>query len=322
MKWILVVVLLVPLVACSKVVTDELISTINSQQSLWVASKDSPMADLERSEFKKLLGVDLTRPLAHLPQKTFPPNTAAPPTAFDSRTNWPQCVTMTQIRDQSDCGSCWAFGAVEAMSDRECIFNKKTNLPLSAEDMNSCSGTCGSCNGGQPSCAWNYFVRTGVVSEQCYPYSLPGCDHHIANSSNPCPENEYPTPPCKKTCTGDPSLNWNTDKHKGAKAYEVHGETAIMTEIQTNGPCETTFSVYDDFLSYTSGIYKHVSGAYDGGHAVKIIGWGVDSSGTKYWIVANSWNVHWGEAGFFRILKGVDECGIENTCYAGTPAAE
>ena len=45
----------------------------------------------------------------------------------------------------------------------------------------------------------------------------------------------------------------------------------IMEEIATYGPCETAFSVYDDFLTYKSGIYQHLTGAYDGGHAVKFV---------------------------------------------------
>jgi len=71
----------------------------------------------------------------------------------------------------------------------------------------------------------------------------------------------------------------------------------------TNGPVETGFTVYADFMNYKSGIYKYVSGRQEGGHAVKIIGWGVEG-GVKYWICANSWNTNWGENGFFRIEEG------------------
>lgn len=60
------------------------------------------------------------------------------------------------------------------------------------------------------------------------------------------------------------------------------------------------------------------TGSYLGGHAVKIIGWGTDEkSGLDYWLVANSWNDSWGENGFFRILRGVNECGIEAQVVAG-----
>lgn len=54
-----------------------------------------------------------------------------------------------------------------------------------------------------------------------------------------------------------------------------------------------------------------------GGHAIKIIGWGVEND-TPYWLVANSWNTSWGEKGFFKILRGANECGIENNTAFGT----
>jgi len=205
---------------------------------------------------------------------------------------------------------------VEAISDRECVTNK-INVPISAEDMNSCSGA-GDCDGGYPSFAMYYWAETGVVSEECRPYSLPGCDHHIPNSTNPCPSQEYPTPDCVQRCVN--GADWNQDKHKATKVYTVSGEANMMTELSTNGPCEGAFTVYDDFLSYTSGIYHHVTGSYDGGHAIKVLGYGIED-GIKYWLCANSWNEHWGEGGYFRIMRGNNECGIENTIWCGTPAA-
>lgn len=55
-----------------------------------------------------------------------------------------------------------------------------------------------------------------------------------------------------------------------------------------------------------------------GGHAVKIIGWGTDAdSGEDFWLVVNSWNDSWGEGGLFRILRGVNACGIEAQIVAG-----
>jgi cathepsin B len=91
-----------------------------------------------------------------------------------------------------------------------------------------------------------------------------------------------------------------------------------MQEIFSNGPVETAFTVYEDFLTYKSGVYRHVSGGALGGHAVKIMGWGV-LNGVKYWKVANSWNPSWGDQGYFLIIKGVNECGIESQINAGTP---
>lgn len=67
-----------------------------------------------------------------------------------------------------------------------------------------------------------------------------------------------------------------------------------------------------------SGIYQRTTDDYEGGHAVKIVGWGVEND-IKYWLVANSWNERWGENGYFRILRGVDEVGIESNIDAGLP---
>ena len=85
-----------------------------------------------------------------------------------------------------------------------------------------------------------------------------------------------------------------------------------------NGPIEVTFSVYEDFLTYKSGIYQHVEGEKLGGHAVKLLGWGVEN-GVEYWKLANSWNETWGEDGFFRIVLGKNECGIEGFNVSAHP---
>jgi len=299
------------------VVNVDMVQYINQLQTTWKASTDqgSTISGLTREEAKRLMGVKSGG--VQLPRISFPPRETALPATFDARTNWPQCPTISQIRDQSACGSCWAFGAVEAMSDRYCIFKINNNLSISVEDLNSCCRMCGrGCGGGYPAAAWQYWVKTGLVSEACDPYSLPSCDHHMPNSQNPCPSEDYSTPPCIQQCHNDE--NWNTALHFGKTAYTVSGVTNIMNEIYQNGPVEGAFIVYEDFLSYKSGVYQHVSGANLGGHAIKILGWGT-MNGTDYWLCANSWNTNWGDHGFFRILKGRNECGIEDQASAGVP---
>ena len=86
----------------------------------------------------------------------------------------------------------------------------------------------------------------------------------------------------------------------------------------TNGPIEVAFTVYNDFLTYKSGVYHHASGSALGGHAVKMIGWGVENE-TPYWIIMNSWNEGWGDNGQFKIRRGNNECGIESQGVAGLP---
>ncbi|KAL0244686.1 hypothetical protein GEMRC1_008768 [Eukaryota sp. GEM-RC1] len=120
-------------------------------------------------------------------------------------------------------------------------------------------------------------------------------------------------PPCPSQCEDGSALKM----YKATGAYDVSSaEPAIMTEIQKYGSVEVGFSVYSDFMSYKSGIYHHKTGYLQGGHAVKIIGWGVEN-GQKYWLVANSWGTGWGESGYFRIRRGVNECNIESMVTAG-----
>ena len=81
-----------------------------------------------------------------------------------------------------------------------------------------------------------------------------------------------------------------------------------------HGPVSASFIVYPDFENYVSGIY-HLSNNQSqplGGHAVRIVGFGEDEHGEKYWKVANSWNKYWGENGYFRIRRGTNECDIES----------
>ena len=89
----------------------------------------------------------------------------------------------------------------------------------------------------------------------------------------------------------------------------------MQEAIMGQGPIGAAFTVYEDFANYVSGIYHHVTGQAMGGHAIRIVGWGVES-GTKYWKVANSWNPYWGEQGYFRIVRGKNECGIEDQAVA------
>jgi cathepsin B len=85
-----------------------------------------------------------------------------------------------------------------------------------------------------------------------------------------------------------------------------------MTDIVNNGPVSAAFTVYSDFLTYKSGVYSKTSGATPlGGHAVKILGYGTEG-GQDYWLVDNSWNSYWGDRGYFKIMKGSNECGIES----------
>jgi cathepsin B len=307
-----------------------IINEVNSKIGRTWTAGVNPRFDGTSFEYvKSLCGSfeDLTG--SSLPAKDIKP--MAVPDAFDSRDQWGKiCPSVSEIRDQSNCGSCWAFGAAEAATDRVCIqTNGSTIWELSAEDVLACCNTCGSgCGGGYPSSAWTWIKNTGVVTghnyhqyDWCTSYTLQNCDHHESGQYVPCSSlPSYPTPACVKSCDKE-AVNYTTayadDKRHFKTEYSVPNDvTKIQTDIMTNGPVEASFSVYEDFETYVTGVYVHKTGSYLGGHAVKIIGWGVDS-GTPYLTVANSWNQDWGEKGFFRIIRGVNECGIEASIVAG-----
>lgn len=304
--------------------SNELISYINKANTTWKAGHNFPNAD--PSYVKKLCGTFLNGP--KLPVMVEYTGDVKLPDSFDPREQWPNCPTIQEIRDQGSCGSCWAFGAAEAISDRFCVqSNGKVSVEISAEDLLSCCDSCGmGCNGGYPSAAWNFWTEEGLVSGGlydshvgCRPYSIPPCEHHVNGSRPPCKGEEGDTPKCVLQCEDGYSPSYKQDKRYGVTSYAVpSSEKQIMTELYKNGPVEGAFIVYEDFLMYKTGVYQHVSGEAVGGHAIKILGWGVEGS-TPYWLAANSWNTDWGENGFFKILRGQDHCGIESEIVAGKP---
>merc|ERR1711959_492569 len=239
------------------------------------------------------------------------------PDSFDSETNWPQCAKIIgDIRDQSNCGCCWAFAGAEAASDRMCIAtNASLMLPLSAQDVCFNGGGMMSmgCNGGQITSPWSFIKKGGLFGGKgavsggqyqgsgpfgkgfCSDFSLPHCHHHGPQGSDPypaegkpgCPHESSPRGP--KACdsgAASPHNSFADDKYTySGQTVTANGPDEIRKAIMAGGPMEVAFTVYADFENYVSGIYHHVTGGQVGGHAVKVVGWGVDS-GTKYWKIA------------------------------------
>jgi len=307
---------------------DEMIDFLNKQPNMtWTAGRNFQGRTIE--DARKLLGhIRSPESKNRLPTKWHKIDLRKIPKSFDSRTKWPDCPSIGNIRDQGECGSCWAFGAAEAMSDRICIHsNSNVKVNISANDLLSCCAeSCGfGSNGGFPPSAWEYWVDNGLVTggqhgsdSGCQPYTFRHCEHHVDGPYPKC-TGDGPTPECTQKCRSGYDKSYDNDKYFGKSAYNVGSSAAnIQTEIMKHGPVEAAFSVYSDFLLYKSGVYQHVTGQELGGHAIRILGWGVDQ-GTPYWLIANSWNPTWGDQGYFKILRGSDECGIEEECCAGTP---
>jgi len=276
------------------------------ENSTWTAGHNEFFNEMSFDRARVLLGTDLVHISEHLGDTLDDKVYKAmedPPASFDARTQWPGLIHP--IRDQQRCGSCWAFSASEVLSDRVAIATKKASPVLSPEDMVSCDTGDMGCKGGRLPGAWDYLTKTGIVSDQCMPYT--------AGSGT--------APTCPTKCAD--SENLATSRTKAKTSYAINGVDNMMKEIMTNGPIQVAFKVYKSFMSYKTGVYSKHFWEFlpEGGHAVKIVGWGTDA-GVDYWIVANSWNTTWGESGFFRIKKGKDQCGMETMGppYAGMPA--
>jgi cathepsin B len=187
------------------------------------------------------------------------------------------------------------------MSDRICIASgKKTSVILSPEDLVECdSGNMG-CNGGWLNKAWDYMSTTGAVTDDCLPYTSG------AGAVTQCP-----------TTCANKSVAFTKYKCAAKSVIQATNQNQIQSAILAGGPMETGFTVYQDFFNYKSGVYHHVSGGVAGGHAVKMLGWGVTPEGEEYWICANSWGADWGLDGFFNIRVG--DSGIDQAVYGCTP---
>jgi cathepsin B len=287
-------------------ISKEHVENLKASASFEVADYESHIfKDMSIEDIKKRLGF-IKRPSGNNLGIPFGDDNQLP-TDFDSRTAFPDCIHA--IRDQAQCGSCWAFAASEVVSDRFCIASKgAVNVVLSPQDLVSCDSNDFGCGGGYIDKSWDYIRDHGIVSDACYPYTSGDGD------SGECrlPSNGL----LKQTPCVDASVEYK--KFKVSSHKQLTSIADAKMDIFNNGPIDTGFDVYDDFLSYKSGVYKKSRRAsYLGGHAVKIVGFGQDTDGTGYWIVANSWTEQWGEKGFFKIAFG--QCSFEDELWSGVP---
>jgi C1A family cysteine protease len=237
------------------------------------------MADWSQHEYKKLLGYQANK-------KTAQPIAAQSNGTIPDAVDWRTSGAVTPVKNQGQCGSCWAFSATGAMEGAYQIKNSKL-VSFSEQQLVDCSTAQGNqgCNGGLMDGAFTYAEATAIDTEASYPYT--GKDG---------------------TCHASPgvatlaSFADVTPKSPGALAQAAAaGPVAIA--IDASGIA---------FQLYHKGIMKRFCGtSLD--HGVLLVGYGTES-GTDYWIVKNSWGGSWGEKGYFRILRSMDKEGEAGVC--------
>eukprot|EP00124_Ichthyophonus_hoferi_P002920 Ihof_evm7s223 gene=Ihof_evmTU7s223 len=258
---------------------DDIIHHVNTHPTKsWTAGKSTRFENFTMYDIMTMMGtvVEDEAPYDAINELSYFDVINSFPTSFDGREQWGRCIHP--VRNQLQCGSCWAFGASEVLSDRFCIAGK--DVILSPQYLVSCDYSNLGCHGGQLRQAWRYMSRKGVVTDKCEPYT----------------SGDGMSGRCHRTCKNGQRPTF----YKAANFYSVVTlfesrdirVAKIKAEIYKNGPVEAAFIVYQDFMSYQSGVYRHMGGGIIGGHAVKIIGWGEERD-EKYWIIANSWGKAW-----------------------------
>lgn len=197
------------------------------------------------------------------------------PEKWDWRT---EGVGMTPIRNQSSCGSCWAFGTTAALEGAIAVSDKQL-VNLSEQHVLDCSGR-GTCGGGY--WAYSLFQNQGAVLEDVYPYK--GYDQNCKS------QKDYP---------------YTIESFHGVKTGDIEGIKAAILKYGTVG---ITMAVCGSIPGYNGGVYdsKECNNAYTN-HIVALVGWD-DTVSHKYgkgvWILRNSWGTGWGDNGYGLFAYG------------------
>lgn len=211
------------------------------------------------------------------------------PSSFDWR-NVNGANYVTPPKAQGRCGSCVAFataGVVEA-AVRIARQDAGLRIDLSEAHLFFCYAAAQGrrCNNGWYVTAGLQACQQGVADEDCFRYG---------DSDREC-----------SLCR-----DWQQRVTRISGHTRLANSSDMRSWLSSRGPVVTAFTVYEDFFSYSSGIYSHVTGGAQGGHAVLCVGY---DDTNRYWICKNSWGgTSWGESGFFRIAYG--NCGIDASMW-------
>ena len=204
---------------------------------------------------------------------------------------WREAGAVSPVKNQLDCGSCWAFSASEAI-EGEWFLKQDQLYNLSEQELVDCSGYLGNmgCGGGSMDAAFEYVIQNGLCLNQSYPYNA--TDGQCQN----------------KTCTKKVHIDKYYDvPHNNEKQLEkAVVKQPISVAIQAN---------MRSFQLYKKGIYSDPDCGDQLDHGVLLVGYGYDPDlDMNYWIVKNSWGDNWGEQGYIRMVKGIEnpegQCGI------------
>ena len=206
---------------------------------------------------------------------------AALPRHFD----WREQAKLTPIKNQGNCGSCYAFSTVATFQD---VMATKGlgQIALSEQYLLSCNTQGFSCNGG-------FFLH----------------DMHMALPFGGVPESEFPYVARQVAC----KTNLSHPYHLTSWAYipskdenTVPSIDSIKSAIYTYGPISVGVGANNAFMDYSSGVFNQCDGTQPN-HAVNLVGWDDDG---QYWIMRNSWSQQWGQSGFMYIKYGCNQIGI------------
>jgi hypothetical protein len=275
-----------------------------------------------------------------------------PPT-FDGIATW--AAYTPPVKNQCNCGGCWAFATSACLAMRINIWTKNTvHVDLSPAKMIYCNWggdteyalvkrafdenldfatladqirdtvlTVG-CSGETLIGAWQYLYRYGGTSEECHPYSsdvFDLCQAQIGQALPSCAEVSGASLDVCQDGTPERQYRAGGFYMVSDTALTVSdNERAIRREVWKYGPVTTGMRVYEDLFDWDgTGVYRWDGRApLTGGHAVVILGWGT-LDGVKYWQVRNTWGAAWGDAGNFRIVRGENHCELEANVLVGYP---
>ncbi|MBN1945955.1 MAG: hypothetical protein JW797_09785 [Bradymonadales bacterium] len=231
--------------------------------------------------------------------------------------NW-----VTPIRDQGDCGACWAFATI---ADVELMMALRHSVPdpqfdLSEQHLLDCATASLSCDSG--GITWGppgWWLRdTGVTTEECYPYvsgetGSKGVCLSVSSMTTECQEAIVQVEGISEITTTMPAYPW----WDPPDYFLSDADMETIKNYLAQRPVGVSMRIYSDLWSYTGGIYEPALSSStppsrEGVHAVLLVGYhdADDEEAVGYWIVKNSWGDQWGEEGFFRIRYNTSSIGM------------